>query len=277
MNYSRKICSDNLSGFDCTVKKSLLKDFIINKDSDIVFLQEVVFTNFNLMFGYETIINIGTAPRGTAIFIRSGIQYRDLLLSTCGRIISFAIEDTVFTNVYPISGSQYKRERRDFFLNDIISHLNKPNTTKYIIGGDFNCILDPADTRGTSKNLCHELKRMVHNLSMKDIYTKFSQNYTSRQFTFHRGNSASRLDRFYASASLFEQITDFEVSPVCFSDHHAILIKQRIESNGLANSFGRVYWKINPMYLNLAEISDRYRSVCAMLKNRLSHQANITK
>jgi exonuclease III len=277
MNYSRKICSINVSGLECAVKKSLLKEFLINKDCDIVFLQEVVFTDFNIIFGFEAIINIGTAPRGTAVLMRSGIQYRDLLLSTCGRIISFAVEDTVFINVYPISGSQHKKERRDFFLNDIVPHLSKPNTNKYIIGGDFNCILDPADTRGTSKNLCHELKRMVETLSMKDIYTKFSQNYNSRQFTFHRGNSASRLDRFYASNSLFERITDLEVSPVCFSDHHAILIKLRIESGGLAPNFGRGYWKINPMYLNISETNDRFKNAYEVLKTRLSHQNNITK
>jgi exonuclease III len=258
-------------------KKISSERFILNKDSDIIFLQEVVFTNFDQLFGYEIITNIGSAPRGTAILVRNGIQYRDLLLSTCGRIISFAIGDTILINVYPISGSQYKRERRDFFLNEIVPHLNKPNTNKYIIGGDFNCILDPADTRGATKNLCHELKRMVDNLRMKDVYAKYSQNYPNRQYTFHRGSSASRLDRFYLSNTMIDQTTDFEVSPVCFSDHHAVRIKHKIENNELATRYGRGYWKINPMYLNIREIGDRYENVYAVLKSRISHRANLTK
>jgi exonuclease III len=102
--------------------------------------------------------------------VRDGSELRDLLLSECGRIVSFAIEDTNFINVYPVSGAQYGRERREFFLNEIVPHLNKSNTQYIIIGGDFNCITDPADTRGATKNMCHELKRMVETTNMKDVY-----------------------------------------------------------------------------------------------------------
>jgi exonuclease III len=277
MNFTRKICTINICGFECEVKKSLLNDFLRNKDNDIIFLQEVIFTDFGRFYEYETLVNIGTAPRGTAIMVRHGIEYRDLLMSTCGRIISLAIGDTNFINVYPISGSQYRRERREFFLNEIVPHLNKTNTNKYIIGGDFNCILDPADTRGATKNMCHELKRMIENLQTKDIYAKFSHNYNVRQYTFHRGNSASRLDRFYLSAELLERSTDFEVAPVGFSDHHAVLFKYRIENAELATRIGRGYWKINPMYLNINDIKIRFSNEYAELKNRFSFRANLPK
>jgi exonuclease III len=185
MIYSRSVCTINIAAIECLAKKNLLQDFINENDFDVIFLQEVVFTNFDIFYGYEVIVNNGSAARGTAVLIRNGIDCREILLSICGRIISFMIGDTIFVNVYPISGGQYTRERRDFFLNEIIPHFNKPNANNMIIAGDFNCILDSADTRGATKIICYELKRMVETMELSDIYNKFSRYFTHRQFTFH--------------------------------------------------------------------------------------------
>jgi exonuclease III len=277
MNFCRTLCTLNICAIECAAKKSLLKEFVIENDCDIVFMQEVVSHDFDVFFGYCAIVNIGTAPRGTAALIRDGIKYRDLLLSECGRIISFAVGDTNFINVYPISGAQYSRERRDFFLNEIVTHLNKPNTHNIVLGGDFNCIVDPADTRGTTKNLCHELKRLIETTNMKDVYSKYAGNYTTRQFTFHRGNSASRLDRFYLSTPLLSRTTNFRVAPVCFSDHSAVIFRYEINNIELAVRHGRGYWKINPMFLNVAEINERFREVCTETRQRMCYRGNFSK
>jgi hypothetical protein len=33
--------------------------------------------------------------------------------------------------------------------------------TDTILGGNFNCILDPADTKGDPKKICYELKPLI--------------------------------------------------------------------------------------------------------------------
>lgn len=277
MIYSRSVCTINVAAIECMAKKNLLRDFINENDIDVCFLQEVVFTDFDIFYGYDVLVNIGSAARGTAVLIRNGIEYRDFLLSECGRIISFVLDDTVFVNVYPISGSQYNRERRDFFLNEIVPHFNKPNVRQTIIGGDFNCIIDPADTRGATKNLCYELKRLTESMELRDVYTKFFHNFANRQYTFHRGNSASRLDRLYVSNLIFSKSLEFRVLPTCFSDHCAVLLKYEIDSSGLAARCGRGYWKINPMLLNNREIGDRFGRSCDLLRQRSSYNTDLSK
>jgi exonuclease III len=42
MNYFRTVCTINISAIECAAKKSLLKEFVIKNDCDVIFLQEVV-------------------------------------------------------------------------------------------------------------------------------------------------------------------------------------------------------------------------------------------
>lgn len=70
------------------------------------------------------------------------------------------------------------------------------------------------------------------------------------QFSFFRGDSASRIDRFYVSQDLVKSILSFETSPVAFSDHRAIIMKVTIDKTDLGTTFGRGYWKINTAFIN---------------------------
>ncbi len=240
-------------------KKGLLKDFIGNGDYDVVFLQEVCFEDFSFMFGFECLVNLGPAKRGTAVLLRAGLPFRDPLFSECGRIISFLLENVTYVNVYPVSGSQYKRERNIMFLNEITVHINRQNANELFIGGDFNCILDPRDTRGESKNICYGLKQLTASLYMKDTHLHLNPN--NRQFTFFRGVSASRLDRFYVTENFLNTILTTGTHITAFSDHSAIDLKIKITQNRQITTSGWGYWKINSALLANEDILTRYENI----------------
>jgi hypothetical protein len=58
MNFSRKILSLNINSIECNAKKSLLKDFVIQADVEIIFFQEVCFQDFSFLFGFQKYVNL---------------------------------------------------------------------------------------------------------------------------------------------------------------------------------------------------------------------------
>lgn len=191
--FLRSICTININAINSLLKKSLLKDFIWNSDIDIVFLQEVAFEDFGFLPSHTAIVNISTDNKSTAILVRKNINFDNVLINPNGRLSSILIDDINFINVYAPSGSNYRNERNSFFTFDIIPHLSF--TKKNIIVGDFNCILLPSDSNSSNKNICSGLQKLVTSLNLHDIEHKINQ---KTNFTFIRGDSKSRLDRFYA-------------------------------------------------------------------------------
>jgi exonuclease III len=240
-----KIATININSIVCDAKKSLLKDFIGLNDLDVIFLQEVCFQNFNFIKSHMVFVNNGPNNRGTAILLRRSMPFSSLLMSECGRITSIVINQINYVNIYAKSGSQYKRERDAFFLDEISIHLNKNDVNSHVICGDFNCIIDSADTKGSTKNFCYGLKQLTISLDLKDVALVRNE----RKFTFFRGASASRLDRFYVSTHLVSSVLDIETLPVSFSDHHSVLIKMKIDFRDRAINYGYGHWKISPALL----------------------------
>jgi Reverse transcriptase (RNA-dependent DNA polymerase) len=192
-------------------------------------------------------------------------------MSECGRITSIIINRVNYINIYAKSGSQYKRERDFFFLDEISIHLNKEGVVSHVICGDFNCIIDNADTRGATKNFCYGLKQLTIALNLKDIISLRNE----KKFTFVRGPSASRLDRFYVSLNFVSNVLGSQTVPVAFSDHHAVLLKIKIDSCDLAINYGFGHWKISPALLLHQEILQEFEIKVQQLKTYNAYRANI--
>jgi endonuclease/exonuclease/phosphatase family metal-dependent hydrolase len=163
------------------------------------------------------------------VLIRNGLKVRDVLPSECCRIISLVINDINFTNIYAKSGSQYKRTRDEFFLNKLAVHLNKNRIIDTILAGDFNCILDPADTRGSTNFFCFGLRQVINVFRLKDVLLQLGK---AREFTFHRGTTASRIDRIYVTSNFLTRVLDYKTCPNVVSDHRAVMLTFNIDENG---------------------------------------------
>jgi exonuclease III len=271
MNFRRKILSLNLNSIECSAKKSLLKDFVLQTDVDIIFFQEVCFQDFSFLYGFQSYVNLDEKKRGTAVLIRNGLKVRDVLLSECGRIISLVINEINFVNIYAKSGSQYKRTRDDFFLNKLTVHLNKNRIIDTVLAGDFNCILDPADMRGTTKNFCFGLRQVINAFRFKDVLLHSGN---EREFTFYRGSSASRIDRFYVTPNFFTRYVDQKTCPNVISDHRAVLLTFNIEENEAIAPTGFGYWKVNSAILKQVTVRQGYEELLAELRGFQVYQTN---
>lgn len=222
--FSIRIATVNLNGIVCKAKQSLVRDFVNLNDIDIVFFQEMSMTSTSFLSGHDVILSYTNSCRSTAVAIRKNFVYSDMLVDPSGRIISFIVNGVNFVNVYAQSGSQYKKERNDFFTESIAIHLNK-HFDSLVIGGDFNCVLSENDCRGAN-NFCQGLQQLIDKMKLKDVA---KHKIKKPVFTFFRGNSASRLDRFYFSANLVDKVYDVQTVPLAFSDHHSVIVKIEVD------------------------------------------------
>lgn len=276
MNHIRKVGSININAIEVASKKHLLKDFVLDSDFDVVFVQEVHFESFGFLPQYAAYVNISKDGKGTAVLVRKSIEVKDPLLDPSGRIVSLEIGEINFVNIYGHSGSQFRVERDDLFKNKLAIHLNKPSVKGHVIGGDFNCVVDSEDVKGRAYNVCSGLKSLITLFNLKDL-DKQLNSYSPRKFTFVRNDSASRIDRFYVSSELITRMTNFETVPVAFSDHHAIKFKYKLTIQEIPVLRGRGYWKINTSFLNDENISRQFKEVYDQLKQRRKYNSNFAE
>lgn len=109
MNYILLVGTVNLNSSNSDLNKNLLRDFIRDYNLDIIFLQEVIFENFQFINSHKAIVNRQLNSLGTAILVRNGLDYNDVLYHPNGRIVSTTMADINFVNVYAFSGTNRKK------------------------------------------------------------------------------------------------------------------------------------------------------------------------
>lgn len=103
MNYVLSIGTMNLNSSNSDLNKNMLKDFVRVLDLDIIFLQEVIFENFQFIHTHTAIVNRQRKDLGTAILIRKGLELKDVLCDPNGRILSLTIANMNFINISAFS------------------------------------------------------------------------------------------------------------------------------------------------------------------------------
>lgn len=263
MVFTRSICTININSISCIAKKLLLRDFVFNTDIDIILLQEVAFENFGFLHSHTAIVNFNEDSIGTAILVRKGIDFSDVVMGSCGRITSVIIDNFNIINIYAASGSNRKKERDSLFSSEIIPHLSSVKFN--IIAGDFNCILHATDSNSPVKNFCKGLESLVKLICLFDVEKEKNSNV---QFTFVRGSSMSRLDRFYVPKDFLSKVLTVSTTAIPFSDHHAVIVKYQVPEGIPLKLIGRGFWKINPSLINNLDIHNKLITVLAELRNR---------
>ena len=119
-------------------------------------------------------MNVGTDELGTAILTKNSISFERVEMLPNGRGMSGVYHNTYFINVYAPSGTNKRKERNDFYQNEI-PYLFRTLPSQYILGGDFNCVLNKDDTTGTFQQ-SSTLQELVTNLNMKDAWINCHNN-----------------------------------------------------------------------------------------------------
>ncbi|XP_062710647.1 uncharacterized protein LOC134288787 [Aedes albopictus] len=270
MQFSYKVATINLNSSNSVINQGLLRDFVYDHDVDVLLLQEVVYEIFLFLPNHFAFVNISADNKGTAIVVRKTMDISSVLLEPNCRIVSLIVNGVNFVNVYGHSGSNYRRERNDLYTNVIAVHLSKQEAAVSVIGGDFNCTLEDSDSRGPSKNSCAGLKNLVELFKFKDVAKVMAKS----DFTFFRGESAALLDRFYAPAQFVENVVDCWTIPLSFSDHSAVVMKNRTSKDNVVKR-GRGYWKINPSVLDMDDVTERFEREYSTLKSRAIYTSDL--
>jgi exonuclease III len=214
-----KITTININAITARIRVGILTEYIRRHELDIVLIQEIN-TDLLNMPGYDTVYNVGTQTRGTAIMARNDIILTHISKVPTGRVIAAEYKGLHIINIYAPSGTARRMEREQFYSTEL-PQLLQDRHGDLIIGGDFNCVIAPADTTG-NYNTSRTLTEMIRGLKLTDTWT---QNPNRPTYTHFSPAGASRIDRIYASSEVMGRKTGIEILPVAFTDHNAVALR----------------------------------------------------
>lgn len=162
-----------------------------------------------------------------------------------GRMISLniAINNWEFTilNIYGPNTDNGE------YFKTLVKQLSKDEVNNYIIGGDFNTVIDihydKKNGRIDTHKKCREiLKSMMTSFDLIDIWRLVNPNST--QYTWHSNTKPiifSRLDYFLISDSLTNIVKNCKIKPGYKSDHSSV----HLSISFLNENRGPGYFKLN--------------------------------
>ena len=273
-----RITTINLGGARSLVKKRMIYDYIISNKLDVVALQELSFSNWTLIEDHFLFLsNEGPSGRGTGLLVRKGLEIADILMEPEGRILKAQVENIKILVIYAPSGKA-KQGLREIFFRETMPSYCIPASENTIIVGDFNAVESVSDKiitgrRKKSAVECKSLKDAMLALGMQDVWlNKKGGNEVGHTF-FHQGGS-SRIDRFYVSDDLLNEISNISVTPVCFTDHCTVQIDmERSHRKTQRDHLGKpkaFLWKLNTAVLE----EDEYLREIEDLWNNLMNEEN---
>ena len=246
MPHTYHVATININGITAPTKRNMLTTFILQQSLDIVCLQEVTNSEITQIPGYTAYVNIGTENRGTAIIVKEGFRTSDVTRLQSGRGITIKINDIYYVNIYAPSGTAKKKEREEFFNNQL-PILIPITPGEIVLAGDFNCIINPLDTTGTTP-YSRTLASFINTSRLQDVW---DINIAPRGFTHYTTHAASRLDRIYVTKQLLTHKQTVRKVFVTFTDHLAVILHLSTDSPPI--TWGRGYWK-----MNVAIMEDKY-------------------
>ena len=221
----------NVNGISGKDKRIAIFQWLKTQKVDISLLQEVHFKQADKEKWEKewdgTIINSGNSSNqlGVSILFRNGlnIQILNTFEIEIGRVLAVHVrienKEVFIINVYgPNKDDIDIFCKLEAFVKDRSDHL-------FIIGGDFNVVLEPnIDKQGgnphTHLKCRKKIKSILETFQLNDIFRV--QNPFTKRFTWRskvRLNIACRLDYFVASNDLVNIVEKSGIKPSFKSDH----------------------------------------------------------
>ena len=216
----------------------MLNEFLYKQEIDIILLQELTHSDFDMIRGYRAYLNIGINKRGTAILTKEQIQLTNITRLPSGRGMAASYQGVWIVNIYAPSGTANRQEREEFYNVELV-YLMRSLPPSMIVGRDFNCVLSQADCTG-NRNYSKALDKLVQGLELTDVW----QTTTNRAiYTHYTPHGVARLDRLYVSQSLRSRKMGVETVMAAFTDHLAVCLRIALDAPLLRRGRGR--WKMN--------------------------------
>lgn len=208
--------------------------------------------------------NFTTKARGVAILIRKNIPFikSSIISDLNGRFLIVAgTLNSVPTTLVNIYAPNF--DNPDFFQK-VFNMIPDISNTNVIIGGDFNCVLDPLLDKQSSKSLqksnsCIRLNTLADNLNVVDIWRL--KHPTAKDYSFFSPvhKSYSRIDYFLVDSKLLSIVETVTYHPIVVSDHAPLSMVLNIGVVAGCNQ-----WRFDPTLLSDEQFAN-------FLQEQISH------
>ena len=229
-----------------------LRKIFENKKVDVCFLQESILSldelkSFTLGWGVDVAVNYN-GKFGLALMWRSYLPVVGVTNIVEGRAMVASLGDYTLLNIYAPAGSNKKGEREAFFGREIFRFFRSRPLDSFIFGGDFNSVLKKVDIRGGVGYLYKKSNALSNLVAFGELGDALRfWNPGARVFTFFRpGMAFSRLDRFYLSKDLLNNIVGVEHFS-SLSDHCVVFMELDLDLDNPRprRQLRKTYWKLN--------------------------------
>jgi endonuclease/exonuclease/phosphatase family metal-dependent hydrolase len=186
-----KFATLNINKMSSRMRMRMLEEFLQKQEIDILLLQEVTHTEFDMIRGYKAHTNIGINNRGTAMLTRETKTLTNITRLPSGRGMADCYRGVLITNINAPSGSSRRQERENFY-NVELTYLLRSIPPTMIIGGDFNSVPSQTDCTGNI-NYRKALDRMVRGLDLTYVWETTPPELYTRIIPTRRGTLALSL------------------------------------------------------------------------------------
>lgn len=225
-----RFVSLNCKGLNNPIKCSKVLHYVRHMNAHIIYLQETHLKNVDIprlrrgWVGQVFISYFSSRSRGVAILLHKAIPFVHVkrISDDTGRfiIVMGQIYDTkvIFANVY---GPNWDDE---VFFKRFFSTL--PDSSQYhlILGGDFNCSLNPCLDRSSSTPAAQSksakvIEAFMSEFNIVDPWRFFNPDKREYPFFSHLHRTFTRIDSFLVDNSLLKAISNCKYDPITLSDH----------------------------------------------------------
>lgn len=200
---------------------------------------------------YHSLFN--SRSRGTAILIHKSLQFTpsDIIADPLGRyiIVTGCIVNTpvILANLYAPNWDN------DTFFSELLYSLPNLDSHFLILGGDFNCCLDPVLDRSSANPSMRSKSARVINSFLEDYAISDlwrSLNPTARTYSFFSQvhQTFSRIDYFLVDNRLLSLTEACLYNAIVISDHSPLTATFRF-----AHNTPRPRWRLSPIALSQEE------------------------
>ena len=259
----------SLNAKELSRKRRTIFTWCRKRNSDIIFLQETHSTlstqsKWKNEWGAELICSHGSSnSRGVAILIKKGLDcvIHSQIVDTSGRyiVVKAAIKDKMYVlvNIY----APNKDEDIIKCLKNVLTKLQTENLDSeenIVIGGDFNCPLNPTlDKKGgimtPRKSVINCINDVQSQLDLVDIWRVKNPQTKSSTWSQRSPPIFCRLDYWLISNNLHDWVKATNIIPAIRTDHSAIHLKF---GNVDKEAKGPGFWKMNTSILEDDEYID---------------------
>jgi len=106
--------------------------------------------------------------RGTTFETRDEMHLININELPLGRGMAAEYRGITLINIYALSATAKRMEREQFYNNELV-YLLKDAPANILVGGDFNCVFEKADTTG-HYTYNAVLAGLVQGIDMQDIW-----------------------------------------------------------------------------------------------------------